>query len=81
MTYRKGEPPTETLLTELCTHDGICLGPDDRAAMMAMPTDDLDAWAKEIFKREGLGEPLQRNGLWQHVRAHVERHLRGAERP
>lgn len=73
--YRKGMSSVELCVLELCTKYGFCLSPDDQAAMIAMRTDDLDAWAKEVFRREGLGEPLPKDPLWRQVRAHVELRL------
>ena len=74
MVYRKGESLIETVLTELCVIYGFCLKPDDHAAMLGMSIDDLDAWTKAVFEREGLLEPFETR-LWQDVRNHVGQRL------
>ena len=74
MVYRKGEPLIETVLTELCVIYGFCLKPDDHVAMLEMSIDDLDAWTKAVFEREGLLEPFEKR-LWQDVRNHVGQRL------
>lgn len=68
------ETPVERVLGELCTQYGFCLKPQDQAAMLLMPTDDLDAWTRAVFEREGFEEPFDRR-LWREVRGHVERRL------
>jgi hypothetical protein len=73
--YRKGEPLIETVLTELCVIYGFCLKPDERAAMLEMSTDDLDAWTNAVFEQEELVEPFEKR-LWRDVRNHVEHRLR-----
>lgn len=78
--YRKGEPLIETVLTELCVVYGFCLKPDDHAAMLEMPTDDLDAWTNAVFDREGLAEPFEKR-LWRDVRNHVEHRLSSRTEP
>jgi len=72
--YRKGEPLIETVLNELCVIYGFCLKPDDHAAMLEMSIDDLDAWTRAVFEREGLLEPFEKP-LWQDVRNHVGQRL------
>jgi len=75
MVYRKGESLAETVLGELCVIYGFCLKPDDKAEMLDMPTDDLDAWTDAIFRREGFKEPYDKR-LWRELREHAGRRLR-----
>ena len=42
--------------------------------MLEMSIDDLDAWTKAVFDREGLLEPFEKR-LWQDVRNHVGQRL------
>jgi hypothetical protein len=76
--YRKGWSLVETVLFELCSERGICLGPEEHAQMLEMPTDDLDAFVNAIFRADGFEEPYERR-LWRGVRDHVA--LRFAETP
>jgi hypothetical protein len=71
--HLRGEPATETTLRELCHVFGICLSPAALAEMRELPVDDLDAWTRAVFVKEGLDTPHDR--LWSQVRAHVESRL------
>jgi hypothetical protein len=68
------EALVDAVLDELCSEQGFCLRPEERAQMLQMPTDDLDAFVNALFVAERLDEPYDPH-LWRGVRDHVGRRL------
>jgi hypothetical protein len=67
-------PDVALLLSELCLRLGVCLPPDARVRLQALPPRDVDGFTDAVLIAEGLDPPLHK-GLRSRVREMVVRHF------
>jgi len=67
----------EALLTELCTRYGYCLAPEDEAALVADPPQDVDRFLDAVLLAEGLDPDLFDKGRRRELSEVVRRWLFG----
>ena len=72
-------PDVALLLSELCLHLGVCLPPDARVQLQALPPRDVDGFTDAVLIAEGLDPPLHKE-LRSRVREMVVRHFDAGDR-